>query len=597
MKLRALTLPLVIAIFLTALTYFSLWPGSRYLFDGRTDVALSDGSDPAAAPYMHWTLQKLWEENPKAYLYGALVSDRWNPPEGHAIWASFYERFLTLSGLGFNIEQVNTWHSFASILLNLLVMFLLGRKLGWSRELSVAGSIAYGLCSYAKARAKVHSALAGIYFLPMTLLGFVYLRDQKDRYSLQKAMLCFLLAAASPFYYVILLAVISPFFLWFYFQSASVASDKITGLKRLAMAALPAVLFLAMTLLNPIPSGSTVETVFPATGVAEEWPHPFMQKFAASPIDYLTGDISWGLTDWNPLRAELSSAALTDANQTSNAHERTNGIRWSVLFVLGLALWWLWKEKKSKTEGKEIAIFTCMGIAGFLISLPPKWGGLLIGPSALVHLAVSQFRVPSRAGVIVLFAAVLITGMFITLLPKLGGFARLKRLIAVPGLMIFIVLMDLPPLMNKSPLAPILPVQRTLQALGETCGYGIYFPYVSNTYGLNEYYYFLQTLRSTECRPMNGATMTRRDQFFLGQFALVPDLIKLIQNNDAGLKQRLAKTVTCSGMSWIVFDPRMPPEWKRGFCASINWKMADDQVCLSPTPSSSLRALPETCGG
>jgi hypothetical protein len=82
----------------------------------------------------------------------------------------------------------------------------------------------------------------------------------------------------------------------------------------------------------------------------------------------------------------------------------------------------------------------------------------------------------------------------------------------------------------------------------------------------------------------------------LQNFALVPDLIRQIQTNDLGLKQRLMKVATCSGMNWIMFDPRMPPDWKQNVCIQMGWKMADDQICLAPRLSSTLKELPEVCG-
>lgn len=596
MNLRKYVVPFFIGIFLISLTYFTLWPGSRYMFDARTDVALSDGSDPAAAPYMHWTLQKAFEEHPSHFLWGAIFSDRWNPPEGYSIWVSFFERLLTITSSPFVIEQVNTWYAFGAILASLLGMFLLGRSLGWSRELSTAASIAFALCSYAKARAKVHSVLAGLHFLPFTLLGFVYLKRTEDKNSLWKAGICFFIAAISPFYYIIILAGISPFFLWFYFSDDEVRSNLNRSIKRLVYAAAPSVIFILFTLLFPNPPGTHPEHAYPITGQAQEWPHPFTQTYSASPIDYLTADISWGLKDWNPLRGQLSAYALEDAIRTSNPHERTNGIRWPVLFLALFVIYYVFKNKLNDNWAREIKIFAWLGLVGFLLSMPPKWGDLLIGPSALLHLLVGQFRVPSRAGVVVLFSFVLIAGYFVHYLPKLNGFHRFKKLIAIPGLVILIVLFDMPPMLNTSPIAQILPVQKVLSDLKDNCGVGMYFPYVSNTYGLSEYYYFLQRLRSTECRPLNAGNATKRDIFLLQNFALTQDLIGQIQKNDGGLKQRLAKIAQCSGLNWIMFDPRMPPEWEKSMCQQLGWKMADDQVCLAPNLSTRLKALPEVCG-
>lgn len=597
MSIKKCFLTILILIGFSALTYFYLWPGSRYLFDQRQDISLSDGTDPAAGPFVYWTLLETLKEQPSRFLYGSVVIDQMNPPEGHAVWISFFERIGMLLGQWLPYEQINPWMAFLGIFITLVVTYKMGRTLEWDRPTSFALAIAYGLCAYAKARAKVHPALAGIYFLPLTLLGFQFLRKTEDKWSLQKAAACFLFAAMSPFYYVILLAVISPFFLWFYFSRQDVKQDFRNSSIRLVKAALPAVLFLAFTLAKPVPSNSTVQTVFPKTGESQEWPHPFMQIFAAQPEDFLTNDISWGLRDWNPIRGWISREAAEEAMTTSNLHERTNGIRWIILGLFGLAIFLVWKRKQETSVWRhDFFIFASMALVGFLISLPPKWGDLLIGPSGLVHLAISQFRVPSRAGVIALFGLILCVGLLLKNLDRIHGFTKLKTMLRWPGFLIFLMLFDSPPLLNASPTFPIRPVDPGLQTLGDKCGIGLFFPYVSNTLALGEYYNSLQVIRRTSCRPINAATSTNRDLFMAQNFGLHQQVVGLVQSGDSRLKQALKKVVTCSGMNWVLFDERMPSQWTQSWCQEMNWKMVSARTCASPQPLDRLRELPEVCG-
>ncbi|NJM09559.1 MAG: hypothetical protein HC883_01265 [Bdellovibrionaceae bacterium] len=129
------------------------------------------------------------------------------------------------------------------------------------------------------------------------------------------------------------------------------------------------------------------------------------------------------------------------------------------------------------------------GLFSFWLSLSPDWPWQGSGPAYWLHTLVSQIRVPSRAGIYVHFAALLLAGLFV-------HFRRLKWL-ALPGLLPLLMIVDLPPFWQPMPISPVRP---PLQALmGKECGAGLYFPYVAGDAGMLQDYYFLQEMRGSKC--------------------------------------------------------------------------------------------------
>lgn len=558
---------------------------------------MSDGTDPAAAPMQYTILKNTLSENPLHFFYGAVPTTQYNYPEGMAVWFTWIEKIaLTAVDGFFPVEQLFTWVGFILMLLTALAMYGLGRYLGWSRTLSFASGIAYAFTAYTRARAKVHNSLTGLFHLPLIFLALEILMKRKDRKSFILASMLLVLATMVAQYYTILTGFFSPFFIWYFFSDEKIRKNWKPELKRLVLSTVPAILFIVYTIVFSVPSEFKEKAVVtPMTGVSEAWPHPFMMRFAAHPIDYLTGDVAIGEHDLNPLRGALTSYVQKNLGD-SNPHERTNGIRWLVILVAIFAFIASFRKSSSPLPEelrRRLFILGIMGFAAFLMSLSPIWFGLPIGPSGLVHLLVSQFRVPSRTGIVTSFAFVFMTGLYLSWILQNKEF-KLKKWLLIPGILPFLAMAELPPAWNEMPTARLMPPYQALQQRAD-CGPGLYYPYVSNSWSLNEFYYFLQRLRGTTCKSLNANAASPRDSLFLKAAPLHPQVLAAITSGDPGFQKQTIELFRCMGLDWYVFDPRVPAAWRETVCSSIGYKMTEDNLCLSPQPHPTLARLPEQC--
>ena len=154
-----------------ALTYVYLNPGGRAMLDGRTDIALGDGTDSAPMPYYYDLLLQTWKNHPSRLFYGSVYFESIDPEHGTPMWHPWNERWLViLSSKFIPLEQLTTAYLFWLFVLNGFFMFLLGRYLGWPWPISLGIGIAWAFNCFTRARAKVHLALAGIYHLPLIFL-------------------------------------------------------------------------------------------------------------------------------------------------------------------------------------------------------------------------------------------------------------------------------------------------------------------------------------------------------------------------------------------------------------------------------------------
>lgn len=578
------------------ITYVYIFPGARWMFDGRKDIAMSDGTDPAASPMQYTVLINNLRENPLSFFYGAVPTVQYNYPEGMAVWFPWAEKaIIAVTHPFFALEQLYTWNAFVMIFLTALSFYFLGRYLGWSRNLSFAGSIAFAFTAYARARAKVHNTLAGLFHLPLIFLALEILIRRRDKKAIWMSAGLFVLASTVAQYYIILTAFFAPFLLWYFFSHPTVVSNWKHEAKRLTLSVIPAALFIMSTLLFSVPAEMKEKAVVaPKTGDSESWPHPFLSRFAAHPIDFVTGDVAIGPSDLNSVRGWLTRNVQKKLGD-SNPHERTNGIRWLILVAAALAFYWALKKKQElppETQ-KRIFILISMGFFAMLVSFSPMWFDLPLGPSGWIHAVVSQFRVPSRAGVIVNFCFVLAAGIFLHWFLTTKEF-KLKKWLIVPGVLPFLMLLDFPPLMNLMPTARILPAYQSLQNRKE-CGVGVHFPYVSNSWGLSEFYYFLQRLRGTNCQVLNANATSDRDLFLLNKIPLHPQFFSGITSDNPQLKSQIVKLFECIGLDWIVFDQRVPASWRQSVCQRLGYTLTEETLCLSPQPKKGIMRLPEQC--
>lgn len=600
---------------LIVLAFMYLSPGGSLLLEGRRDQVLSDGSDPATAPYQYGLVIDHAKNNPVNLFYGAVPTDRLNPPEGTSLWIPWTEKFsVVLAGTVFQLEQLTTAYLWIILVLTAFSFYLMGRSLGWERTIALALAICWAFNAYTRARSKVHMGLAGLYHLPLVILGVHLAVNAKSKRGLALAALAFLIAAGANHYYLVITAFLLPFIVGFIFLYSETRQAPAKTFGRVAIAAVPACLLVGFSFLKPIPSSFIKEgtTTYATTGETKEGEtHPFMSRFGAHPIDYFTGDLAIGTADLNPIRGAMSKHILENLGD-SNPHERTNGIRWLLWLAFGAALFIAGRQPQALPwtieSRRRVWLFAGLFLFCFLLSLPPDFFGPEFGPSLWLHKLVSQFRVPSRAGVFAQFAMLMVVGEFLQAwlygkseekkkkdIPR-PLWPKVRKPLLLGGILPFLAVIELPPFLNPMPIAKVVDVREDL-ADGRPCGYGMYFPYISGTWALYEYYYFLQSMRGSNCKIINAISETTsdRNRRFMQTMPLHEKLIANVQANPGAWVQRLVQFAQCVPLDWLVFDPRVGDSFRDQVCAALGWKQTSRDTCQSPERNRVVSKPPEAC--
>ena len=601
----------VVALFsLLAMAY--LHPGGTAMLKGRSDVVMSDGTDASTLPYQYSLLRSTWRTTPTRLLYGAVPAATLGAPEGFALWIPWIERsvVVALAPL-FPVEQLSTVLVVVLMVLDGLAMYMLGRHLGWSRSLSLAIAIAWAFNATTRGRAKVHMSLVGTFHVPLVFLGLLLVAKGKGWRSIAAAAACFAAAATVAHYYLVILAFLVPWLLVYLLVSAGSPSRWLRVGVRIAAAALPAVMLVGWSYLKPLPPDfikpGTVVT--PSTGEAQGGqPHPFMTLFAARPVDYITGDIGIGITDWNPIRSWLSLGVLLEMDGAFG-HERANGIRW-IVWALALAgVVTAFRDRTSalwpRNAHREVFALALFGVFAFWLSLSPDVPVAKAGPSYWLYSLMPQIRVPSRAGIYAQFAVLMLAGLFFhqffELAPSLDRLGQplqprplAKRFawIAKPAILPLLMVVEFPPFLQPMPMTVVEPAYAALQ--DEPCGPGLRFPYVSGDWELGPYYTFLQRMRGSNCQTLNAASPTRRDAWFVGKIGQQPQTMSALKP-ESELITRLTSLADCVPMTWVVFDMRVPLAVQQQWCASRRWTLSPDGVCRAPILAGDTIKSPEEC--
>lgn len=542
-----------VVLFFAVLPVFYLWPAFTPVLTGDLTHVMSDGTDSATLPYMYGALRETLSENPGELFYGAVPSRHLNAPQGLALWIPWSERSLALFASGFvPLEHVSTVYVALLMFLNALCMYGLGRYLGWPQALSLAMAIAWAFCPFTRARAQVHAGFAGTYHVPLVFLSCLWALNGSSRRTFVAALSGFLAVAMAPHYFVITLAFLMPFWL-----GASWLLSEKKNFKRLILAALPALALLAWCFIKPLPTDLVTAGAAPKPPSGETEggePHLFLNRYAARSIDYFTGDIALGTADINPLRAMLTEHALTNLGG-SNPHERANGVRWLIWLMVVIAL-----ARTTKDNRASQAALVMMGAFAFWLSMPPP------GPSYWLYSTVSQIRVPSRAGIFVHFAAILVAGQAARTWNK-------KVLLALP----FLFLLELPPGLQSMRISRVRPALTSLA--GDNCGAGMYYPYVAGNWGVLEDYHFLQELRGTRCGVINRQWPDAGSEKMYQAMGLSVPVLNAFNAQDPPTFRRLNFVADCAGLSFIVFDPRTTTTARAKFCAEWGGQISEPRVC------------------
>lgn len=582
------------------LTYAYLYPGSEALFEQRTDTVMSDDTDGATLTFAYDALIRTFHAHPERFFYGTVYAEGLNPERGIAMWMSWNERWLVVAAsYFFPLEQLSTAMVFALLMLNALAMYLLGRFLRWNWSISLGLAIGWAFCAFTRARAKVHMSMAGTYHLPLIFLGLFLVARGKGWRSMVAAALAFLLAMTVIHYFIVTTLFLSPLFLLFIAMQPEFRANWKRVSLRLIVAILPALCFLAFNFKFPVPADAKMsrEESFPTGGEFEEGKtHPFLLMFAARPLDYLGGDISlqYESKDPNPLREQIN-AHILETLGNGNPHERTNGIRWLVIILsIGTLVYLLrGRFKDDRARQLNIGFFFLFATVTFWLSLSPDFPFPGWGLSNLLHSLVSQVRVPSRAGINVHFALLMITGFF------LSSQIRWRRWLQMPGVFPLLMIVGYPPLVQNIPMAPLRPVYKELQRSEGSCGAGFYFPYINFYHQTQQLYWFVQQMRGSDCGILNQFQTPKRLLYMAQKFPARPEYLQQL-NTDTQVREQtereLERLARCIPLTWLVFDPATPLSWREQMCRRLGWTLNPDLTCIAPDKGAPLQRLPDACG-
>jgi hypothetical protein len=399
------------------------------------------------------------------------------------------------------------------------------------------------------------------------------------------------------FYYVVTLVFLAPFFILYCYSISKNRFEFVKSLKRLGIAVIPAVLWLLFSVTHPIPQvHSTSSSPYPNSGEAPQGYvyHPFLDWFGAHPIDYFTGDVGVGVEDSNPIREDLNRYVYANP-LSSNAHERANGIRWSLWCLAFLAIMSL-KFKKNIWDAQDkklIYFFIMFGIFSFFLSLSPNKDLYFLSPAIWLNKLVSQIRVPNRAGMGVHFSIIMISGIFLKNVLNNIKLLKTKRWINL--IFPLIIILDFPPMNLPVPMSPVLPPYQELVEAKSNCGFGIQYPYSSGQIAQNQSNYFVQRLRGTRCSVATSTTSTFVLSAIASKMGLTSQFLADVEKGDENKIQQLKNFAECVPLSWVVFYDGMTIKTQQQICNKLGWTLKSQGVCRSLDLNKPLINHPDKC--
>ncbi len=555
-----------------------LYPGSQALLEGRVDTVMSDGTDATTLPYQYDRVIQIWKNKPSHLMYGAVYDEGIDGDRGAALWIPWSERIAIVFFSYFvPTEQISTAFIFSILVFNGLAFLLLATYMGWGRLLALGLGVAWAFSCYTRARAKVHGALAGTFHLPLIFLGLLLVARGRSWKSLSAAGLVFLIAATTAHYYLVTSVFISPLFVIFLCLQPEFKARKREILIRLLVAVLPTIMFLGFNRWVTVPPGAKMTI---AQSMNAEWLEsaeisPFLRVFKASPIDYLGGDISLGDSgDINPLRNFVNEHIASNLGQ-SNAHERTNGVRWAVLALALLSVISLFRGKfKKSLELGTVWFFFGFGLFAFWMSLGPEAPIPHLSPAYWLYSFDNHIRVASRAGILTHFSLLMLVGMYIS------NARWVKKAKWIGPALAGLIIVDYVPI-QKMPMAVIAPAYTLLQRDSGACGQGMAFPYINQWNTSLEYYVLLQRMRKSDCAILNSIGDRKKVSLLLNKFPPSGEYLAQVERSPSAAieVQRFAR---CVPLNWIVFHPYTPKRWALEVCSSLGWSFSEDMSCISP---------------
>jgi hypothetical protein len=278
-------------------------------------------------------------------------------------------------------------------------------------------------------------------------------------------------------------------------------------------------------------------------------------------------------------------------NAPGNPHEHAAGIRW-LFWALLLTVPWLLFKGWLRQSRRQVFFFFVFGAFCFWLSLAPQALGFA-GPSEWLYHLVKAIRVPSRASILVHFSVLMIAGLILNEL-RTRGFGRW---LLFPGVLPVLVLLELPPLLQAMPMAPVRPRFESLARENGSCGPGLHFPISNFDYLEVHHYHFIQRMRGNDCIILNNDQTRASELALLNRFPYLPQFFTALNDPIEGPKisASLETLVRCVPLKWIAFDPATSPAWREDFCKRLNWKLNADLICAGSSLEGPLNQKPEEC--
>jgi hypothetical protein len=606
----------VVAIVLAVAGQLYLAPASDLMWARDRTHMMSNGGDATTLPFIYDVILRAAKASPRNLLYGSIYNPRFGPPSGSGMWVPWIERWLVVGfGRVLPIEQIPTAFVWVLMVLAGLSFYIFARIERWPWLLAFSFALAYAFNPYTRARAVVHDALVGIYCLPLIFAALCYLKrgGTVKRVAISAALLLFSVCTAH--YYILMLIVISPVFLWFQLRDdgelpprAAAWHARSLRLAQLALAAAPALIFLALNFLHPLAANAPhtrAAVPDPALGAS------YLRTYAARPIDYFADDVALGPRDPNPLRQSVNEAVMENNFDGSNGWERSNGIRWSILFpFLGLTLALCVPRLRHRLRPKlQAASFRKLtyfcGFAGvtFWLSLSPHSLSVYahdLGPASWVNALFPEFRVPSRFGPFVHFAVLSAVGTFVSeYWPRVFSAAAPWWRRGLAGAVPLLIVLYFPPL-NPVAIDRTYPPRLDLVAAGGgKCGVGVHFPYSAGSGSSDEaeMYPAFQQLRDTNCYTLQQPLPTELHQRMVDRIGNhLFDKAQKSARRAAAFQSRFVRFAQCARLEWVIFRAKTPDAWRDAICAELGWVRFAPDACGSPEPRASSFADPApTC--
>lgn len=617
-------------LILLALTFCYIYPGSLYMLQGREDITLSDDTDPSTVPFGYQGLINTFKENPSYFFYGAVLLEKQALEGAEAVWFPWVERWgVILLSPFLPVEQINAGIIFLIMFFSGFMMYMLARYLHWKPTIALALAVAWAFTPYTRARAKVHGMLAGTFHVPAIFLGLFLIARGKTWKSVALGAGLFLISAMTAHYYVVVSAFWAPMFLIFFYSQEKVLEDWKRATVRLVSALAPAALFLAFNLTVTSPSDVPLaKDAIPQSGKTSTGEiHPFLKYFSARAVDFISGDIAAGPKDPNPIRGAINSHILGNLDN-SNPHERSNGIRWIILFLAAACVYYMFSKPQlfSKQQLRYIWFFAAFGLVTMWSAMSPNFPAEGMGLSVLVNKFVSQIRVPSRAGIFLNFSCIMLAGL---MLHVASGVVQKKNLtrkdkkkkekksaqssedkraqkeavntlprffkwMCIPWVLFAIAVLELPPFLQNPATSKVRPAY-TAMAGNPDCGAGMHFPYTSPSFAMAPHYHFIQRMRKSQCRILNQSFDPENSNAMLRRFAFHPQLFQLMQEKPEQLANSLVSFARCLPMTWIVFDEKIPDGFIQNVCRKLNWKIHPEKSCTSENLATPMAKQPKEC--